>query len=309
MQLKVVEPGFLVTVQDLGRVGFRSSGVPVGGAMDRFALMAANRLVGNPQNDACLEFYASGPALIMDVDCVVAATGRGFCIETESGQYPAWLGVQIKAGQTVRLVGTAGCCWGYVAIAGGVVVPEVMGSRSTYLRGHFGGWMGRALRAEDVLPIGAARDVAAGNILPEAKHPRYSDDVTLRVVPGPQRHALGEREWRGFIEGVYHVSTVSDRMGYRLQGHTPISIPTGDILSEAAWPGAVQMPSGGQPVVLMCDAQTSGGYAKVASIISADLHLLAQCPLGAGQVHFSVTAVTEARHAYAEMMSQLDSIG
>lgn len=309
MQLKVVEPGFLTTVQDLGRVGFRSSGVPLGGAMDRFALMAANKLVGNSQNDACLEFYVSGPALTMDVDGVVAVTGRGFTIEVEGRQYPAWLGVQIKAGQTIRLVGTVGCCWGYVAISGGVIVPDVMGSRSTYLRGNFGGWMGRSLQAEDVLPIGTTWDVTAGKILPAEKQPRYTDDVTLRVVPGPQKRSLGEREWRDFIEGVYQVSTVSDRMGYRLQGNTPVSIPAGDILSEAAWPGAVQVPSGGQPLVLMCDAQTTGGYAKVASIISADLHLLAQCPLGFGRVRFSVTAVTHARQAYGETLSLLDDIG
>ena len=308
MQLKVIESGFLASVQDLGRVGFRSSGVPLSGAMDRFALMAANRLAGNPVNDACLEFYASGPALTMDADCVVAVTGRGFTFEIENRQYPAWQGVQIKAGETVRLICAEDCCWGYVSISGGIIVPNVMGSRSTYLRGGFGGWMGRSLQTEDVLPIGTARDATAGLTLPLEKQPRYADDVTLRVVPGPQKRMLGEREWRAFIENVYQISTVSDRMGYRLQGITPVSIPAGDILSEAAWPGAVQVPSSGQPLVLMCEAQTTGGYAKVASVISADMHLLAQCPLGSGRVRFSVTTVTEARRAYGEMLSQLDDI-
>ncbi len=309
MQFTIIEPGFLATVQDLGRIGFRSSGVPLGGAMDRFALMAANRLVGNSLNDACLEFFAVGPAFTVDADCIVAVTGRGFTLDVEGRQYPAWVGVQINAGEMVRLIGTTGCCWGYLAISGGVAVPIVLGSRSTYLRGKFGGWLGSCLQAKDVLPIGTAQGIAAGKVFPVEMLPAYADDVTLRIVPGPQKRLLGEAGKRVFLESVFQISTISDRMGYRLQGNMPIKIPVGDILSEAAWPGAVQVPSGGQPLVLMCDAQTTGGYAKVASVISADLPLLAQCLPGSGRVRFCETTVTVARRAYAGMMAQLESLG
>ncbi len=157
MHLEILDPGFLTTVQDLGRPGYERFGVPVSGAMDTFALMAANRLVGNPLHAAGLETALIGPELQVDEDCVAALTGTGFAMEVspprQAGwECPAWTAVYIRRGSHLRLTALTGAGWGYLAITGGIDVPPLMGSRSTYLRGHFGGFNGRRLEAGDQLP-------------------------------------------------------------------------------------------------------------------------------------------------------------
>jgi antagonist of KipI len=313
MALTVLDPGLLTTVQDLGRTGCQHLGVPVSGAMDRFALMAANRLVGNPPGAAGLEALWLGPALGADIDCLVAASGAGFTLEVDGRSFPLWLAVWVRRGQVLRLAadepnGPPGC-WGYLAAAGGVDVPPVLGSRSTYLRGGFGGFQGRPLQAGDVLLLGASSGelaAGAGRSLAEAYRPAYGERPTLEVIPGPQEAAFSDGGLAAFLEGEYAVSLASDRMGYRLEGPPIQHISPADILSEPVALGAVQVPADGQPLVLLADRQTVGGYTKVATVVSADLPALVQSPPGEGRVRFRATSVEAAQSRWRRLMGGLE---
>lgn len=267
MEIIVHRAGLLTTVQDAGRGGHRAAGIPLSGAMDPFALRLANLLVGNPERAAALEFTLLGPELEFSAAVTVAVGGGDF------GGLPRWQPVQIAAGTRVKFGAARAGCRGYLAVAGGVDVPPVLGSGSTYLRAGFGGHHGRALRDGDVL---AAREIPrafAGNWrLDERVLPAYGPSPEVRAVRGAQAEEFGA----GFWGSTFTVTSKSDRMGVRLAGR-PILRSTGvDLISRTAVPGTVQIPPDGQPIVLMADAQTIGGYPQVAHVASVDLPLVAQ---------------------------------
>ena len=298
---------FLTTVQDLGRAGFERLGVPQGGAMDRFALLAANALVGNPPGAAALEFALQGPELVLEQDGLLALTGPGWQLEIGGRLIPPWMAAYARAGERIRALGGAGCAWGTLALAGGIAVPPVMGSRSTYLRGGFGGLDGRALRAGDRLPLGECAPgstllARAGFSLAPATLPPYAQQVTLRVIPGPQAERFTQRGWHTFLSSAYTLNPLSDRMGYRLGG-PPVEHTAGaDILSEGVVMGSLQVPGSGELLALMADRQTAGGYTRIAAVISADLPLLAQLVPGGGTAHFALTDLASARSAWLARM-------
>jgi len=329
LQLLVHEPGFLTTVQDLGREGCERFGVPVSGVMDRLALMAANALVGNPPGAAGLEFVLLGPVLeiasaprtsgVMQGfhasgsgdGCLVAAAGRGFRLEIGGRAIPLWMAAWARRGERIALK-AAGPGWGYLAVGGGIDVPPVMGSRSTYLRGRFGGLGGRTLQAGDVLDIGPAAGGGyelAGRELPDELRPAYSDHPLIDVVLGPQAEAFTETGLAAFLGGEYTLTPACDRMGFRLSGPQIGHRQGADILSEGIPLGAVQVPGDGQPIVLMADRQTTGGYAKIAVVASASLPLLVQCPPGSGSVRFRAVSVGEAQAKWREALRIRSSIG
>ena len=303
---------FLATVQDLGRSGFERLGVPVSGAMDSFALRAANRLVGNPPGAAALELALVGVDLALDAPGLVAVTGPGWQMEVGGRAIPAWMAAYARAGEVIRLRALDGSAWGYLAFSGGLDVPLVMGSRSTYLRGGFGGWEGRALRAGDCLPLGIGLSeehmiARAGADVPPRLRPAYANPVTLRVLPAPQADWFDDAAWGAFLNSAYTLNPASDRMGYRFEG-APIPPTTGgELLSEGVVMGALQVPGNGQPLALMADRQTAGGYPKIAVVISADLPLLAQLPPG-GQARFALTTLPEAQRAYRALLAGLETI-
>jgi antagonist of KipI len=310
MTVEVLDPGFLTTVQDLGRLGFERYGVPVSGAMDTFALRAANLLVGNQPDAAGLEFTAAGPILYAWHDCLVALGGYGFALEMDGTEYPSWMAVLVRQGGTVRLIPNEQSGWGYLAVSGGILVPEVMGSRSTYLRGGFGGVSGRKLAAGDLLPVPQlAKDafLLAGSELGPENRPRYNENPIIRVVLGPQADAFSKAGLFTFVENEYILSETADRMGYRFEGPEIEHQKPADILSDGIALGAVQVPANGKPIVMMSDRQTTGGYTKIANVISADLPLLAQCQAGISRVHFKVITVEEAQAAYREIMRGLSA--
>jgi antagonist of KipI len=268
MEINVVRAGMLTTVQDLGRRGHRAAGVPLSGAMDRMALRIANLLVGNAENAAGLEFTLVGPELEFSGDAVIAVTGAAF------GSAPGWRPLVMRAGQRLALGAARSGCRGYLAIAGGIDVPEELGSRSTYLRGGLGGFAGRALRDGDCLrAIAVARDVGDHWRIDERILPAYSAAPTVRVVRG-----VNTDEFGGLIFNTeFTVTPHSDRMGVRLGGPRLPRIGGGDeLVSSAVAPGTVQIPSDGRPIVLMSDAQTIGGYPQAAHVIDVDLPLIAQ---------------------------------
>lgn len=299
MEITVARSGMLTTVQDLGRRGHRAAGVPLSGAMDAFALRVANLLVGNPEDAAGLECSLVGPELVFAADTLIAVTGATF--DTISG----WRPVMVRAGQRLKLGPARRGCRGYIAIAGGIEVPVILGSRSTYLRGGFGGLEGRALRDGDRISVpGATRRVADHWRIDERILPAYSADPIVRVVRGAQADEFG-----GVLIGTeFKILQQSDRMGVRLGGPRLVRIGgQDDLVSSAVAPGTVQIPPDGQPIILMADAQTIGGYPKAAHVISVDLPLVAQVRPG-DRLKFAEVSLHEAQdlaHAREHVLAML----
>jgi antagonist of KipI len=302
--LQVISPGMLATVQDLGRPGCQSQGVPVSGAMDRFSLQAGNIVLGNPRGAAGLEIALQGPSLRVLGDIAVCVFGADLGASVDGAVLARGRAVVLKPGQVISFSGQRAGVWAYLCVEGGLDVPLVLGSRSTYMRARLGGVEGRSLRAGDSLralqPGGAPR---RANV-PALELPGR---VTVRAVPGPQDGMFPPESIETFFSTEFRVTAQSDRMGYRLQGPALKLAGAADILSDGTALGAVQVPAGGQPIVLMADRQTTGGYAKIATVISPDVPRLAQLPPG-GVVTFSRVSVEEAQDAAAEQARLLESL-
>lgn len=295
MKLELLEAGFGVTVQDAGRTGRAHLGIPESGAMDIFALQAANLLVGNEPGAAGLEIPSGGFCFRPHKDSLIACTGPGWSLEVDGGPQPGWMAVLVKAGQKVEVIHGSGR-WGYIAVAEGIDVPNVLGSRSTYLRGGFGGFCGRALAAGDRLPCIDPQiniqDRVGANV-PRGSLPSYSARVEARVTPGPEFRFFDSEL---FFRQVWRVGNRSDRMGYALEGAELKSMSRVEIITSAVIPGVIQAPPGGAPIVLMRDAQSTGGYPRFAVVVQADLGLIAQLNPG-DEVTFRQVSLEEARLA------------
>ncbi len=314
---EISEAGGLATIQDLGRAGWRRYGVPASGPMDAFAFRAANLLAGNAPSAAALEVGAGGVVLRAMQDCVIAVAGAGYSLSVYVWDFPLWGSCFVRGGWTVRLhksgfpQGTADFgMWVYLAVAGGFDVPPALGSRATYVRGRFGGVEGRPLQAGDVLRSGRPShplgDLAA-RTLPEGARPTYGASPTVGVILGPQAERFERESIETFLSSPYRVSLSSDRMGYRFEGPRLNHRGGADLTSEGMMPGAVQVPADGQPIVMMADCATTGGYAKLASVISADLPLLAQCTPGKDSVRFRQTTVEAAQAKYRALMQKMNN--
>ena len=282
---RIVQAGMWTTVQDLGRVGQRAAGVPVSGALDTMAARIANLLVGNAENAAVLELTLLGPEIEFLTAGWIALTGAIFA------GCESWRPVPVRAGQRIKFGAATKGCRGYLAFAGGIEVAPVLGSLSTYTRAGLGGWRGRALQIGDVLPIGeAVRTVAARWCLDPRILPDYGAAPTVQVVLGAHAGEFGDT----WLQTQFSVTPQSDRMGMRLAGAPLKRTQGGDLLSSAVAPGTVQVPPDGQPIVLLADAQTIGGYPQLAHVISVDMPLLAQVRPG-DAVGFQVVSM-EAAH-------------
>jgi biotin-dependent carboxylase-like uncharacterized protein len=275
--VKVIAAGFHTTIQDAGRRGFQHVGVPVSGALDRNGYLLANALVGNAANAACLEIIGSGPELeVVASSARIALVGSGGGLEIagrDGAVVPSGQTVRLAKGETlrVRLGGDAFCS--YLAIEAGFDVPLCLGSRSTYTRAGFGGFDGRKLRSGDLLH-GHADDVAARDEVTFSEPRDLALDQPIRVVLGPQHEYFTDAGIEEFLNGGYSITPASDRMGFRLAG--PRLEHKGDynIVSDGIVAGSIQVPGSKLPIVLMADAQTTGGYPKIATVISADLPVL-----------------------------------
>lgn len=287
---RVVEPGLLTTIQDLGRPGAIASGVPPGGAMDRFAHTAANLLAGNDRHDATLECTLSGPQLVAERPCVVAVTGGDLGPQLNGRAAPMWTGIFLAGGDRLSFAGRRSGMRAYVAVRGGFDGDRWLGSRSTYLLVSRGGMRGRALKDGDELHLAADRaaPVVAGRTLDEV--PDYMER-TLAVIPGPHFKRLDAASRKSLLVSPFTVSGQADRMGYRLDGPR-LSLSGDELLSFGLAAGAIQVVNSGQAIMLMADQQTAGGYAVVATVVSASLPTAAQ--LGPGD-EFRFREVTEAR--------------
>ena len=294
---RVDDPGLFTTVQDLGRTGRYSSGVPTGGAMDRFALAAANRLVGNEPGAAALEATLAGPALTAVHGCLVAVTGGDLAPELGGRPVSGWTSFFMAAGDQLRFGRRRSGARAYIAVAGGFDGDRWLGSRSTYLLVGRGGMHGRQLEAGDELrrlapPAGPA---VVGRSLPPHLRPRYRREPELRCVPGPHARTLGRAERERWLAGPWQVSREADRMGYRLEGPA-LQLELPELISFGLAMGCVQVPPSGLPILLLADHQTAGGYPVIATVASADLPLAAQL-LPGDAVRFREIGVVEAQEA------------
>ncbi|MBN2394478.1 MAG: biotin-dependent carboxyltransferase family protein [Anaerolineae bacterium] len=301
--LEVLEPGLLTTVQDAGRRGWARYGVPPSGPLDAAAFTAVNTLVGNPPGAAALEITLSGPTLRVSRECLIAVCGATFDLWVGTLSVPTCHAVYVRAGRIITFGMRRSGARAYLAISGGIVLPPFLGSQATYLPGRFGGMEGRALRAGDRLPLGsaAARDLVrgAGRVWPEDRRPPYTPHPTLRVVLGPQDDYFTAEGLATFLNSVYQITPEADRMGVRLQGPPIAHRGSTGIVSDGVVTGSVQVLPDGQPIVMLADHQTTGGYPKIATVVRSDLPLLAQC-LPGDQIRFAAVMLAEAQCAFSD---------
>ena len=287
MAIKVVKPGLSTTVQDLGRPGYYHIGIPLSGGMDRFALRAANLLVGNAEDAAVLEASFLGPELEFTADATVAVTGAELPPKVDGQERATWTSFAVRKGQTLSFGFLKSGARAYLAISGGVDVPVVLGSRSTYTLGALGGHLGRKLAAGDELPIGAGRGAAEGRTVAPSLRRRPGSPALLRMMPGLYWHRISEAAGKHFFEDRWKVAPEADRIGYRFRGGRPLEFvprepPFGagsdpSNIVDACYPyGSIQVPGGTEPIVLHRDAVSGGGYFMIGTVISADLDLIGQ---------------------------------
>ena len=309
MELQVINPGLLTTVQDLGRTGYQSTGFSVSGALDQRAMKIANILVGNEPGEAVMEMTLMGATFEFNRDCVIAVTGANMEPKVNGVPIPMYAAVGVKAGDTLAFGFAKTGCRAYLAFANGMDLPRVMGSKSTNLKCGVGGYQGRKLAAGDTIDfIRPMTSLYAqeDRVVPE-ENASDPDVVTLRVVMGPQDDYFTAKGIQTFLAGVYTVSTKSDRMGRRLEGPAVEAKDGVDIVSDGMPYGGVQIPSSGQPIIMLSDRQTTGGYAKIATVASVDIPKLVQ-RRPEMKVHFQEVSVEEAQRLYCREQKELEKL-
>ncbi|MGA2326772.1 MAG: biotin-dependent carboxyltransferase family protein [Bryobacteraceae bacterium] len=300
--MSVVEPGFFPTVQDLGRWGYAHLGVSPCGAADALSLRAGNRLVGNPDSAAALELTLAGGAFLFEEQTVLALTGAEFGVTLNGRSVPSWCAIPAPRGAELRLGHTRGGARAYLCVAGGFQVEWLLGSASTDVRAGFGGVEGRALRRGDRLAIGVPERAPSSASAVELR--RYLEGEVLRVTAGPQAHLYAAP---ALERGAYTVREESNRLGVRLCGEAVAAVARHEMLTEGVSLGAVQVPPDGQPIVLLVDQQTTGGYPKIANVIAADLPRLGQLR-PRDRVRFVLTDLEVAHSVLREQEAHLERL-
>ncbi len=310
MRIIVENGGLLSTVQDLGRWGYQGKGMPVAGAMDRQSLRMGNILAGNDEGAAALEITVLGPKAIVEGQGLVAVTGADLGFSVNGATAPTWEALPVSSGDVLTFSGPKGKgCRAYLCLSGGIDVPPVMGSRSTYLRAGLGGFEGRALKKGDSLQTGEALLVEAGSgfSCPETLRPSRNGEAPLGVLLGPQEKAFSAAGIETFLGSAYVISNEADRMGYRLEGPEIEHASEADIISDAIPLGSIQVPGGGRPICMLADGQTTGGYTKIAVLVSTDIGALAQ-RLPGQTVRFVSLSFDEAIALVREERKKVDAL-
>lgn len=295
--LRVLNPGMFTTVQDLGRKGYQQYGMPVSGSMDTYAHKLANLLVGNEPEEATLEMTILGGTYVVEKDTFIAITGAHMNpVINNERILGMWRAIEVRKGDKLTF-NAANCgCRTYLAIAGGFKIDRVMESKSTYVRGKLGGHQGRTLTKGDELGLDKHGDLYAqlnGRFISAQYIPKYEKSIVLRAILGPQEEAFTHQGIANFFSAEYIVSNEFDRMGYRLEGKRIEHVDSADILSDGIVKGAVQIPGHGNPIIMLSDCQTTGGYTKIAHIITSDLWKIAQAKAG-DSIRFKAIDVEEA---------------
>ncbi|WP_368505743.1 biotin-dependent carboxyltransferase family protein [Alkalihalophilus sp. As8PL] len=324
MSIKVLRPGLLTTIQDLGRVGYQKYGVIVSGAMDAYALRMANLLVGNSETMGALEITMAGPALEVQQDTLIAVTGGHLSPSIGNYQLPSWRPVFVKKGSVIRFGKCISGCRAYLAFAGGFNIEKVMESQSTYLRAEIGGYKGRTLKEGDILSLNNqtspladhftalfSRDTKKSFYAPAWRvrtsiQPQKKETV-IRVLTGTHYTQFDSDSQEQFFTKTFTISPQSDRMGYRLQGPELKLDETFEVLSEAVALGTVQVPADGNPIILLADRQTTGGYPRMGQVINVDIPLLAQLKPG-DTLSFKKISLMEAEELYIGREKELNDV-
>ncbi|MDD3218850.1 MAG: biotin-dependent carboxyltransferase family protein [Lachnospiraceae bacterium] len=308
MGIRILKPGMLTTVQDLGRTGYQSQGFGVTGVMDIRSFKIANLLLDNPENEPVLEATFIGPKLEFTSETIIAITGADMQPTINKKPAPMYTAIYMHKGDILQLNSARSGSRTYIAFSSYLDIPVVMGSRSTNCRSHIGGFKGRKLKEEDYigfrikrryLPYFLSRQVE-GDIFEEEK-------VTLRVVMGPQDDHFTKQGIETFLNEEYMVTADFDRMGCRLEGPFIAYKDTADIISDGITFGSVQVPSHGKPIILLADRQTTGGYAKIATVASVDIPKLVQAKTDY-KVHFQAISVQEAQRLLLEEIKEMDEL-
>ncbi|MFY0658722.1 MAG: biotin-dependent carboxyltransferase [Neptunomonas phycophila] len=288
MSIKVVKPGLATSIQDTGREGFYHLGIPPSGALDQYSMKMANLLVNNNEGDAVFECALLGPELIFECNSIVAVCGARMQPKLDGEPMPLDTAFSVKQGQTLSFNYPTAGARAYLAISGGVDVPVMLGSRSTYTLGSLGGFKGRRLEAGDTIAIGTpVKPAIEGKSVPQTLLPSLAKEVSLRMIPGMYIHRLVDAAVEQFYEDTWTVGSEADRIGYRFKDGHPMQFvereqPFGagsdpSNIVDACYPiGSIQIPAGKEPIVLHRDAVSGGGYATIGTVISADLDLIGQ---------------------------------
>lgn len=318
MAFEILEPGMSTTVQDRGRIGYYKYGFPQSGSMDQYSAALGNRLVGNTLDDAVLECTYIGPKIVTNADAVIAITGAPVDVFVNDELRPQFEQLELNAGDELRFGVIKGGTKYYIAVRGGIDVPEALGSRSTYPIGRIGGVHGRTVAAGDEIAIGAPKDNGLHDlkVIPEADRPVFSKEVKVRVMMGLYDHYLTDKGRSMFLDNDWTLTPVADRMGMRYDGpgvewaerRRPFGAgqDPSNIVDAGYAVGSIQIPGGSQPIVLHREAVSGGGYAQVATVISADMDIVARCAPGT-KTRFVAVDMDEAlaaRKAYQDQLNK-----
>lgn len=320
MAIKVLQPGMQATIQDLGRHGLQKYGVIVGGAMDRISLRIANLLVGNTETEGALEVTLFGTSLLFESDELIAITGGNLQPTIDGEPAPLWQPLLIRKGSILKFGAAISGCRAYVSFGGGINIPKTMGSKSTYIRAGIGGFQGRKMQKNDVFYCNE-RTVEGDKLFVQLQKRatslswsvHYTPFVTfkktqiIRFIRGSEYERFTNESLNTFFSTPYTITTYADRMGYRLNG-VPISLKESfELLSEGVTYGTIQVPSNGQPIILMADCQTTGGYPKIGQVITADLPSLAQMQTN-DQIYFKEVTLEEAQWALIHQEKKMNEL-
>ena len=300
--LEVMKPGLSTSIQDTGRIGYQKYGIPTAGAMDTFAHRIANLLVGNPEEAATLEIMLMGPRLKFLQDAVIAVGGADLSAAVDGEPVCPWKSFRVYTGQILSFGKPVHGTYAYLAVSGGFYAETVMGSKSTYAQANLGGIEGRILQKGDRLSAEDKnlKSIRAGRYLKKTDIPNYEQHRPIRVITGPDISAFSDTIYQQFLQESYRITEQSNRMGYRLEGKALSHVDKADIISDAVLPGTIQVPANGQPIVLLADRQTTGGYARIATVIAADIPQLVQPKIGAEVRFLSVPL----ERAHADYLAQ-----
>jgi len=307
MTLLIQQPALMMTVQDGGRRGYQRYGMPPSGPMDWWAFRAANLLVGNAPEAACLEVGFSSAEMRLEGRALLAVCGTGFRLTLNHIEMPLWMAFLGRPGDVIRFEKTTGGNWAYLAVAGGIQSPEWMGSRSAYPSAGLGKPLAVGERL-NMLTLTGGGVMFAGREIPQAQQPAYAAEPSIGVIPGPHLDRFAQGSWEAFLAGTYQVSPQSNRMGYRLTGPSLAHHSGADLVSQPVVMGAIQVPGSGQPMVMLADHPTSGGYTIIATVARTDLPLLVQVEPGRGALRFTAVDLHAAQQAWIGVIEALDSI-
>ncbi|MCI6731122.1 MAG: biotin-dependent carboxyltransferase family protein [Lachnospiraceae bacterium] len=308
MGIRVIKGGMLTTIQDMGRTGYQSQGFSVAGVMDVRSFQIANLLLDNPENEAVIEFTLIGPTLEFTSDTIIAITGGDFGPTINGEPAPMYTAIYMHKGDILKFGSAKTGARGYVAFSSYLKIPVVMGSRCTNLKSRIGGFKGRKLQDGDYILFRIKRRYLPFFLSRHLKPEDFSqEETTLRVVMGTQDYMFSKQGIETFLSNEYVVTSEFDRMGCRLEGPYIAPKTTSDMISDGIAFGSIQVPSHGKPIILLADRQTTGGYAKIATVISADIPKLVQRKTD-HKIRFVPVTVEEAQEIYAEEIKKLDAM-